>query len=344
MIDTQPITRRRGDTYRIRIGFTQDDGTPLPLDGTFVLVVTEQSAPAMTDPPVMELAGTIVEDGQAGADAIIDFQQSTDDADHVGEFYYEVENTTAAGDIRTILEGPFTMTQDRAKTDFEYTVLLDSFGADGTEVILDGDGDGFITNKWDWRPESELTAETRDAKRVLRWTPKIGETKSPTLFMMLGTDAKKSPFRPWRESAEIEILVYLADAGMEFGFRAEDGYSFIDGYIAHATATGVQAGALSYIQTPGPDTTFDSNYGTWEPTHSAGWYRAKFLLEQGYAAARCKHWPDGEAEPAGWEANVTPQYQPKIGWYFGASGSFSIAFTGAEFSDLAEITVRTWRT
>lgn len=111
MIDTQPITRRRGDTYRIRIEFTQD-GEPLLLDGTFRLVVTEQSAPAADDTPVMDLAGSIV---GVAAGGILDFDPDATDADNVGEFFYEVENTLSGGEIRTILEGPFTMVQDRAK-------------------------------------------------------------------------------------------------------------------------------------------------------------------------------------------------------------------------------------
>ena len=112
MIDTQTITKRRGDTYRIRIGFNLEDGTPLLLDGDFVLVVTEQSAPEAADTPVMELDGSVV---GVAADGILDFQPTTNDADHVGEFFYEVENTLGSGEIRTILEGPFTMIQDRAK-------------------------------------------------------------------------------------------------------------------------------------------------------------------------------------------------------------------------------------
>jgi hypothetical protein len=112
-MDSKPITRRRGDTYRIRIEFSVlRTGEPLPLDGTFRLVVTRQSAPADDDVPVMELPGSIV--GDAG-DGVLDFEMTAADADNVGEFYFEVENLTSAGDVRTILEGPFTMTQDRAK-------------------------------------------------------------------------------------------------------------------------------------------------------------------------------------------------------------------------------------
>jgi len=154
-MDSKPITRRRGDTYRIRIEFFQDDGTPLPLDGTFRLVVTEQSAPAEDDVPVMELVGSIV---GAAADGILDFPLTAIDADNVGEFYFEVENTTSAGDIRTILEGPFTMIQDRAKT----PVFL--WTADGKSAVDGSEGVFFVP----LHVNDSAAYTTRDGTPILR--------------------------------------------------------------------------------------------------------------------------------------------------------------------------------
>jgi len=303
MIDTQPITRRRGDTYRIRVGFTQDDGTPLPLDGTFRLVVTEQSAPTELDAPVMELAGTIVEDGQAGADAIVDFQQTFEDADHVGEMFYEVENTTAAGDIRTILEGPFTMIQDRAKGNPSSEWLAS--GIDDADVILDGSEfwygmvDGF-------EAEIDIKYATRDGRTVVR---------------ISGTGSGLTP----------TLALYPFDNGQEKTIFGNGVFDFLA--LAYLSSTSELAMVLSASDDPENFVVADLyNAGPqlnsiWENmwakesdlsrTSSApsppAWYWFRLRMDFVSPAVKLKIWEDGDTEPAIWNEEFTPVKSPPDG-------------------------------
>ena len=111
MIESKPITRKRGQTSAFQITFTSA-GEPLPLDGTVVLVVTEQASPTALDTPVMTLTGTI----QASPDDnVVEFQPSPTDADNLGAYFYGVKHTDAGGKIRPLLEGDFIIEESRAK-------------------------------------------------------------------------------------------------------------------------------------------------------------------------------------------------------------------------------------
>lgn len=111
MIESKPITRKRGQTSAFDITFT-NNGAALPLDGTVVLVVTEQESPTALDSPVMTLTGTI----QAPPnDNVVRFQPTPTDADNVGAFYYEVKHTDAGGLVRPLLDGEFLIAESRAK-------------------------------------------------------------------------------------------------------------------------------------------------------------------------------------------------------------------------------------
>jgi len=340
MIDTQPITRRRGDTYRIRIGFTQDDGTPLPLDGTFRLVVTEQSAPSALDPAVMELDGAIVGDP---LDGIVDFQQTLADADNVGDFFFEVENTTAAGDIRTILEGPFTMVQDRAKNEFDETFVLDSFGPDGTKLLLDGNDTVFVTSYWNAPGDFSLEAGTRDTRRTVRFISEVGSNYSPGYIELTGTASPVRILRPWLENIEVTALAYVDNAGITAGIHSIDGYGFFDATVRHDPIEGTRASLLDYEVVPGPAQIWEAPDGAWNAAGVPGWFYVKLLLEKDFADLKAKYWKLGDDEPAAWDVSVVPTYKPRIGVKLHFLANYWATYAGTEIADVAEYRVHIWK-
>jgi hypothetical protein len=89
------ITRKRGDTYRIRITFTKDDGSPLDLSNSSLLMTVSPIAlPDEASDALFTIIGSIV---GAATDGVADFQQTAAQADHVGDFYYDVEMTDVSG-------------------------------------------------------------------------------------------------------------------------------------------------------------------------------------------------------------------------------------------------------
>ena len=108
------IVRFRGDTYRLRITFTNaDTGEPIDVTGA-VLLLTVNSVAAPVDATDQLLQITGVNFG-AGTDGVVDFTPTTDDADNVGDFFYDVQMTGSGGEIRTLLKGQFVMMQDITK-------------------------------------------------------------------------------------------------------------------------------------------------------------------------------------------------------------------------------------
>ena len=106
------ITRARGDTYRIRITFTVD-GLRLDLTGaTLLLTVNSEENPVDATNQLFQLTGAIFGDEK---DGVVDFTQTTDDADNVGEFFHDVQMTAVGGEIRTLIKGQFLMVQDITK-------------------------------------------------------------------------------------------------------------------------------------------------------------------------------------------------------------------------------------
>jgi len=109
------IHRRRGDTDPYQIVVTDADDEPMDITAaTFVLAVNSEEEPTdATEPPqIFTSVGSII--GLA-INGRVDFPISSDDADNVGAYYYEIEMTSAAGKDKTIQGGRFIMTQDIAK-------------------------------------------------------------------------------------------------------------------------------------------------------------------------------------------------------------------------------------
>ena len=265
---SSPITRRRGDTYRIRIPIT--DETILPLAGTFLLVVTEQTAPISTDTPVMELVGSIV---GAAADGILDFPLTTNDADQTGQYFYEVENTLGSGEIRTIREGPFTMIQDRAKADetFEWTPPIAP--ADGDPVMVNGS-----EHWWCGQPTvSTHIYETRDSRRVIKVND-FSNIQYWSLWRPTGPDFPRKVFTlpgwEWR------VTVFLDETFMRVGFTDGFGGAFVYLMLNAATKTPTPSGDFR-IQDPSSGNLEDPfvvplpDASSWPVT---GWFQFGFRI------------------------------------------------------------------
>ncbi len=110
------ITRKRGDTFPIRLTLT-DDGTAVDITGyTFKLTVdSSPDPPETTDPSATEIfqvAGVIT----AAASGQFEFRPLASDMNQTPEtYFYDVEMIDPSGYIATIAKGKFTIQQDITK-------------------------------------------------------------------------------------------------------------------------------------------------------------------------------------------------------------------------------------
>lgn len=109
--ETVHLCVKRGDTaswtYTIK-----EDGQPKDITGwSYKLTVDPSSEPVDASKNLFSLAGVIA----VGTDGKIKFQMSLVQADNVGKNFYELQQTDAATDVRTLLEGEYVFVQDVAK-------------------------------------------------------------------------------------------------------------------------------------------------------------------------------------------------------------------------------------
>ena len=107
------ITRKRGDTYADELTLTSSS-TGLPIDITgysFLLTVDTRQSPDDETTQVYQVVGTIL----SGANGRVEFAPSAPQADHVGDYYYDVQMLDGAGRKRTIVSGKYKYTQDITK-------------------------------------------------------------------------------------------------------------------------------------------------------------------------------------------------------------------------------------
>lgn len=104
---------KRGDTTVWGFRVLQPDGvTPENITGrTYLLTVNLLEEPVPSDPFLFQLVGTV----PLGTDGIILFSLTDAQADNVGDFFYDNQQTDGAGDDRTIVEGEFEFKQDITK-------------------------------------------------------------------------------------------------------------------------------------------------------------------------------------------------------------------------------------
>jgi hypothetical protein len=108
-----PLTRKRGDTFPFAFTLTISQGVPLPITGfTFRMVADPSNAPENAANNLFDLTGVITD----GPNGLVQFEPTAPDMDLTPDVYfYEVQMIDAALDIRTIVEGSFTVVQDIAK-------------------------------------------------------------------------------------------------------------------------------------------------------------------------------------------------------------------------------------
>ena len=114
------ITRKRGDTYPIILAVLKNTGTidapvyePQDLTGftDFKLTVDPSQAPADATANLFTLTGAIA-DSVAGT---VSYPVSLTNADHLGNFFFDAQLTSPAGDIYTFDSGKFVFSQDITK-------------------------------------------------------------------------------------------------------------------------------------------------------------------------------------------------------------------------------------
>jgi hypothetical protein len=112
-MNTQNIHRRRGDTARIPFEIEDSNGDPQNITGaTVTLTVNSEERPTDDTNQIFQLSGTITDEANGTGYFIV----SEANADNVGQYYYDIQVTDAAGEKETVAEGRFIMLQDRTKT------------------------------------------------------------------------------------------------------------------------------------------------------------------------------------------------------------------------------------
>ena len=106
------IERVRGDTYPFVLSIQDAAGAPIDVTGfSFLLTVDPSDEPADATNNLFQLVGAIID----AANGKVQFTPTTLDADHVGEFFHDVQQTDGTGAIRTIAKGPYNLSQDITK-------------------------------------------------------------------------------------------------------------------------------------------------------------------------------------------------------------------------------------
>ena len=120
------IRRYRGDTYAQRITITDANKQPVDITGwALALTVDPDHAPTSADNNLGVFAGALVD----AANGIVEFEPNGIPA---GSWWYDVQATDAAGNVRTVIKDRFIVDQDITKE----TSGLDSF--DGGSATVQG--------------------------------------------------------------------------------------------------------------------------------------------------------------------------------------------------------------
>ena len=95
----------RGDHKPLRVTVIGKDGAPVNVSGwSFVMSIA--SRPGET--PMHQVSG-VIEDAPAGR---VRFELTPTETAQAGSFYFDVQATTAAGQIRTVAAGKLVIKQD----------------------------------------------------------------------------------------------------------------------------------------------------------------------------------------------------------------------------------------
>lgn len=103
----------RGDTTPFTFTMLEADGTtPVNITGfTYLLTVDPLEEPTDALGNLFQLTGTVTD----GPNGIVQFQLSVTQANNLGEFFFDLQQTDGAGDIRTVVKGEWEFKQDITK-------------------------------------------------------------------------------------------------------------------------------------------------------------------------------------------------------------------------------------
>lgn len=107
----QEILRKRGDTEEIVMNIVVNKNTKDITGHSFKMTVAKQLSPTDSSSKIFDITARIVKANQGQ----IAFDITPEQANHVGQFYYDIEMTKPDGKIKTIVEGNFILTQDITK-------------------------------------------------------------------------------------------------------------------------------------------------------------------------------------------------------------------------------------
>ena len=107
------IDRVRGDTYPFIFTVNDSAGSPIDITGySFLLTVDPEESPTDATNNLFQLTGSIVS-GPAGT---VEFSLTALQADQEpAGYYYDLQMTDTATDIRTIAKGAWNVVQDITK-------------------------------------------------------------------------------------------------------------------------------------------------------------------------------------------------------------------------------------
>lgn len=112
-IDDVNITRKRGDNYPFQWTLTDSSGTAVDITGySFTMVADPASDPTDSSDNVLSLTGTLSDP----TNGVFLFSPTTEEMNITpGTYFYEVQMIDASANVRTIVEGQFTIEQDIVK-------------------------------------------------------------------------------------------------------------------------------------------------------------------------------------------------------------------------------------
>lgn len=106
------ICRKRGDTFPFTFTVKDSSGTAIDITGfTYKLAVDPSEEPTSNANNIFELTGTVTD----GPNGKVQFSLTTGQADNLGDYFYDLEQTDTGSFIRTIAQGKFQFIQDRTK-------------------------------------------------------------------------------------------------------------------------------------------------------------------------------------------------------------------------------------
>ena len=299
---SEAIVRKRGDTYAIPLTIIDSAGAVQDITGkAFVLTVNSVERPVDASTELFQLVGTVT-DAENGE---VEFPMTDEQANHVGEFYYDVEMSDADGaNRRTVLKSSFTMEQDITKGpssgefDFSGETVGESIALDRSGIFIP------LMNSED----DSLTYEDRSGTTVIRAVSGSG----PEIYLGIGGDA--APFTYLQPPVKIKALVYFSGGGNSNTELGIDFQEVIPCFTPHRGKTFMRE-VDAYIQDISiVDGVINNN--VWDNPggpNTAGWYWIGLELTE-VGTLRAALWSDGNSEPDPWPWSLVPliPYTPRV--------------------------------